>query len=97
MIGEDDDLYFRLKLKQIEFDRPVKSTKYKMLKHDGRVRSQKRLITMNRGVTMEELERDGLNSLIYESHGVVEYPMFTHFLIDVKGEEAYKQAKKYFK
>ena len=68
-----------------------------MLKHEGRVRSKKRLITMNHGVTMEEMKRDGLNSLIYESHGFVEYPMFTHYLIDVKGEEAYKQAKIYFK
>ena len=35
--AEDDEMFIRLKKTKIMFDRPQKSTKYKMLTHGGRV------------------------------------------------------------
>ena len=78
--AEDDDLYYRLVKTQIGFERPLKSTKYVMLKHSSRYVNPNRMSLLNQATS--RLTNDGLNSVKYTLYGVIKYPLFTHLLID---------------
>ncbi len=54
---------------------------YKMLKHEGRVVNAERYKLLKQ--TLTNYKNDGLNSVEYKLNGVVNYALFTHFLVDV--------------
>ena len=74
-------MYYRLKAKNVGFERPFRNTHYKMLTHSSRYQNPNRMKLLNEAVI--RLDKDGLNSVRYALNGVVKYPMMTHILIDI--------------
>lgn len=79
--AEDDNMFYRLKLTRIGFDRPINQVKYTMLTHEKRWKNPKRvkLLRENR----KQFKNDGLNSVKYQLKRIVSYSMHTHIFIDV--------------
>ena len=79
--AEDDDMYYRLELSGVYFDRPAYNTKYSMLKHLTRWANPKRyeILMTNKN----QYKNDGLTTAKYTNLGSVKYSLFTHLLVDV--------------
>jgi hypothetical protein len=78
-------MYHRLKSSGIGFDRPYKNTHYKMLKHKKRKKNPNRRKLLK--TARKRREHDGLSDVKYELYDIIEYPLFTHILINVGDPE----------
>jgi hypothetical protein len=65
----------------ILFERPFKSIKYTMLKHEGRYKNPNRIKLLNEATQRKDI--DGLNTVKYDLYGILKYPLFTHMIINV--------------
>ena len=74
-------MYFRLQRTGLDVDRPARNTNYTMLKHGSRWKNPERVNLLHNSHL--RAKTDGLNSVVYELHGIVKYPTFTHLLINV--------------
>lgn len=79
--GEDDDLFRRLKNKNIDICRFAPShSQYTMLKHNQEARNPDRVSLLTNGHL--RYNTDGLNSLIFEEKGFTLHSLFTHVLVE---------------
>ncbi|XP_055940432.1 beta-1,4-galactosyltransferase 4-like isoform X1 [Argiope bruennichi] len=81
--GEDDDLYDRLKAKQINVRRwAPEISRFTMLFHKKETPNQHRFLLLK--TVKERMDRDGLNTLDYKILSIDSLPLYTRILVDVK-------------
>jgi len=80
--GEDDDLSNRIAGAGLRITRFSPSiAKYTMLSHPKEVPSEDRYKRLKEGI--ENMKKDGLNSLMYTVLSITMQPLYTHIIVDV--------------
>ena len=73
-------MFFRFRKAKLNFERPMRNTKYTMLKHKAHYKNPERVkILYDKRLYTD----DGLNTVEYKLVGRVKHTMLTHFLLDV--------------
>lgn len=80
--GEDDDLFQRLKYKQIEVIRlNISYSQYVMMKHEQQTPNSFRHSLLRNAA--HRIQSDGLNSLEFREKVVKQLPLYTHIEVEI--------------
>ena len=82
--GEDDDLYLRVKDKNLNVTHPKSAQwgRYFALSHERALPNPDRFMVLNRSTELRQ--NDGLKNIQFETISLLFEPLYTHILVDLR-------------